>query len=283
MTFRVLDSPGVGITPLLKWPGGKRFLLPHLRRFVPRYFQRYFEPFVGSAALFFDLCPSGAHLSDKNIELINFLQVVRDDPNGLMAAVSKLQNSSEEYYRIRDSCPHAPRGRAARFVYLSNLSFNGIYRVNRKGQFNVPYGQRSHYQPLRSQHLLEASNVLATAAIVALDFEEALAEAGAHDFVYLDPPYTVVHGSNGFLRYNQRVFSWMDQARLARLVRELHDRGCYILLSNADHPSIQRLYESYLATYRVARISRIAADSRHRRSVTEMLFTNIGPEEVPGL
>jgi DNA adenine methylase len=199
---------------------------------------------------------------------------VRDNPHSLSRALARLANSRDDFYRVRDSLPKTSVGRAARFIYLTNLSFNGIYRVNRLGQFNVPYGQRPHLQPLRTEHLREATRALAGTSIATADFGHALAQAGPNDLVYLDPPYTVVHGSNGFLRYNERVFSWQDQTRLASMVRELHRRGCHIILTNADHASIRALYTT-LQSHTIARYSCMSASSKYRRRVTELVLTNL--------
>jgi DNA adenine methylase len=160
---------------------------------------------------------------------------------------------------------------------LANLSFNGIYRVNKLGRFNVPYGKRPQLKVLCSKQLMAASKALAGTKLSCADFDHTLRTARARDFVYLDPPYTVVHGGNGFLRYNERIFSWQDQARLAKLVHTLKERGCHILMTNADHPSIATLYQDF-AIHRIARVSTIAASSQHRRSITELIITNIERE-----
>lgn len=269
-----LSSIATGTAPLLKWPGGKRFLVPHLTPFIPTGFRRYFEPFLGSGALFFALRPPLAHLSDNNSELTNFFTVVRDKPASFKRSLSKLKNSKDDYYNVRDWSPRTSVGRAARFIYLTNLSFNGIYRVNRLGQFNVPYGQRPHLKPIDPERrIYEASTALVGTTIATADFEDALGEASANDLVYLDPPYTVVHGNNGFVRYNEKVFSWQDQQRLASIVRDLIQRGCHILMTNADHPSIKELY-SCLQSHTLIRSSCMSAASKHRRKVTELILTN---------
>jgi DNA adenine methylase len=274
-----MDDHGQGsraplTAPLLKWPGGKRFLLRHLLPFTPACFDRYFEPFLGSGAVYLSLQPRRAHLSDSSGELIHFFTIVRDKPNALARALARLPNSETAYYHIRNSIPRTAVSKAARFIYLANLSFNGIYRVNKLGRFNVPYGNRPHLKVLSHKELTAVSKALANTKLSCADFDESLNTAREHDFVYLDPPYTVVHGGNGFVRYNERIFSWQDQARLAKLVHTLKKRGCHILMTNADHPSIEALYQDF-AIHRIARISTIAASSQHRRSVTELIITNI--------
>ncbi len=261
------------LRPLLKWPGGKRFLPSRLLPLLPSSFNSYYEPFLGSAALFFALRPARAYLSDTNEDLVNFYKVVRDRPSELIKYLSRLKNSRDDYYRLRESRPRSHAGRAARLMYLTNLSFNGIYRVNRAGEFNVPYGNRPHLPVLDSERLLAGSRVLGVSDINCLDFATALDQAKAQDLVYLDPPYTVAHGNNGFLRYNDRIFSWDDQGRLAHIAHELKQRSCFVLMTNADHPSIRKLYKgfSHLA---VTRSSCMAASADRRGKVTELVITN---------
>lgn len=257
--------------PLLKWPGGKRRLLRHIQPLLPAEFGRYYEPFAGSAALFFRLGPPRGILSDTNGELINCYMQVRDNPSAVSDALSELPSSEEDYYRIRALQPHDEVERAARFIYLATLSFNGIYRTNGEGRFNVPYGFRPHLHPKAAGVIQHTSEALAGTELRAGDFEAALEDAEAGDLIYLDPPYTVAHGHNGFLRYNARIFSWADQHRLANLATDLANRGCQVIVSNADHPSICDLYEDFRMV-RIERQSSIAAQQAHRRRITECVF-----------
>jgi DNA adenine methylase len=269
---RLNDNP---LSPLFKWPGGKRFLLQHLLPFVPDQYGRYFEPFLGSGALFFAIQPNRAFLSDKSEDLVTFYSTVRDHPSSLVEQLQKMKNSEREYYRLRSQTPSSDVEKAARFLYLTNLSFNGIYRVNRQGFFNVPYGRRPKIKVFSSEGIEQARRVLSKAHIVCSDFELILAKARSRDFVYLDPPYTVVHGTNGFLRYNAKIFSWDDQNRLARIACDLKERGCHILMTNANHESIRKLYSEF-SHVEISRPSCMAASSQHRRNVTELIITNIG-------
>jgi DNA adenine methylase len=156
-------------------------------------------------------------------------------------------------------------------IYLITLAFNGIYRVNLRGEFNVPYGYKTHLDPCDGDRIRRASELLRTAVVRDYDFEEALRPATRGDLVYLDPPYTVAHGNNGFVKYNAKIFSWEDQVRLARAAKELVNKGCTVIVSNADHGSIRRLYLGF-KTAVLERNSVIAASSDFRSRITECVF-----------
>lgn len=261
--------------PLLKWPGGKRVLLKHLLPLSPAVYNDYYEPFLGGGALFFSMLPSSSVLSDNNEDLINCYTQVRDQPEAVTERLRALKNTPEEYYRVRQSTPREDIDRAVRFIYLTTLSFNGIHRVNLKGEFNVPYGYKRHLDPCDETRIYAASSAFSRAELRCEDFETALERAGAGDFIYLDPPYTVAHSNNGFVKYNAKIFSWEDQHRLAATATDLSRRGCRVLISNADHPSVKALYSNF-DTITVHRSSRISASSGGRRSVPECIFFNGG-------
>ena len=263
----------VGQPPFLKWPGGKRYLISYLLDAVPDTFNRYFEPFLGGGALFLALQPPLAYLADANPRLVECYAAIRDDVDGVVRALRKLPNSEADYYRVRDSCPTSRASRAARLIYLSALSFNGIYRENRTGQFNVPYGGRQHRSVLASVDLYNVSACLQRVHLNAGDFEVGVAKAREGDLVYLDPPYTTAHASNGFIRYNARLFTWEDQLRLAAVAERLARRGCHVLITNAYHPSIKRLYPTF-KRYRIQRSSRVAASPRFRTPIYEYIITS---------
>jgi len=257
--------------PLLKWPGGKRELLPHILPLVAGPAKRYYEPFVGGGAVFFALAPTLAILSDYDSDLINCYRQVRNNPRGVVARLRAMRNSATDYYRIRRSVPRSDAGAAARTIYLSTLSFNGIHRKNQRGEFNVPYGYKHHLVPCDTHRITTASAALQVARLYCGDFEAAVDDAGRGDVVYLDPPYTVAHSNNGFIKYNAKIFSWADQTRLATLVDRLASRGCRVVVSNADHPSILQLYRGFNVK-RIERPSRIAASKAFRRRITECIF-----------
>jgi DNA adenine methylase len=261
--------------PLLKWPGGKRRLLDRILPFVPERFKGYFEPFLGGGALFFALQPDRARLSDNNAELVRAYLQIRDSPWEVIRELRKLRNSEKDYYRVRSSVPQEDSAGAARLIYLTTLAFNGIYRVNLRGRFNVPYGYKTHLDPCDERRILESSAILKKAFITHRDFEGVVKEAQRGDLIYFDPPYTVAHANNGFIKYNAKMFSWEDQVRLAAVARALVERGCTVLVSNADHFSIRRLYDGFELNT-IQRNSVIAASSMARSVVTECLFYGPG-------
>lgn len=259
------------LTPVIKWPGGKRKLASVIATYLPPRIRKYYEPFVGGGALFFAVRPSKAVLSDLNDDLINFYIVLREQPAALVATLKTLPNSEAHYYKIRQWRPRTDVRRAARFFYLTRLSFNGIHRVNLNGEFNVPYGQKAHLQTYDEDSMFLASAALQEATLMTADFEISTDQAGKGDVVYFDPPYTVAHGLNGFVKYNERIFSWDDQERLAAHARALVSKGCRVLVSNADHPSVRRLYDGFNC-HVIERFSVMSANRDHRRQISECLF-----------
>lgn len=240
---------------------------------MPSSLRSYYEPFVGGGALFFAIQPSRATLSDNSPELINCYVQVRDHADEVIEHLAAMENTEEDYYKIRDNDPTTEVARAARLIYLVTLSFNGIYRLNLKGEFNVPYGHKTHLRPCDPVRIRAASTALSHADILCVDFEGASTCAGEGDLVYLDPPYTVAHGNNGFLKYNARIFSWSDQVRLSEFARSLARRGCRVIVSNADHPSIVSLYPDFRMQL-IKRASVIAASSQFRRNINECVLYN---------
>jgi len=270
------DLEGAGRSaPLVKWPGGKRGLLRALLPLVPSDYRRYYEPFLGGGALFFALRPDRSILGDRNCELISMYREVRDNPDRVIASLRRLKNTEKEYYRVRASRPIAGAARAARLLYLMTLAFNGIHRVNLRGEFNVPYGFKTHLDPCEEPKIRQASIALANTRLVNEDFERTVASAAAGDVVYLDPPYTTSHRNNGFVKYNAKIFTWNDQRRLAALAERLVKRGCSVIVSNADHESIDELYRGF-DKVRVPRHSVIAASAHFRRGVSECVFYRVG-------
>lgn len=259
--------------PLLKWTGGKRSVLKYLLELAPYSFNRYYEPFFGGGALFFALHSHNPFLSDNNPDLINCYIQIRDRPNEVISYLNRYNNTEIDYYKVRSNIPRCKTEKAARLIYLVTLSFNGIYRTNKKGIFNVPYGHKMHLRPCNPLAIHTASAALASAELHCQDFDDAVASAKKGDFIYFDPPYTVAHGNNGFLKYNAKIFSWQDQIRLSKTAIKLAKKGCSILVSNADHPSILSLYGGFKVK-RVLRHSLIGAASSSRRPVTELLIHN---------
>jgi DNA adenine methylase len=260
--------------PFLKWPGGKRWLTPYVYNLLKeRTFNRYFEPFLGAGAVFFSLQPKAATLSDVNADLVNTYHQVKERPLELIEKLKEIPIDKETYLTLRETSPINQVDRAVRFLYLNRTAFGGMYRLDREGHFNVPFGggQRTQEPLWRDNLLVNASEVLKSAEIIVSDFEETLTDTGNGDLVYCDPTYTVTHNNNGFIRYNERNFSWSDQIRLARVCRVAATKGATVLVSNAYHHEILGLY-SHAEVHVLERKSLLCPNSSKRQAVQEYLF-----------
>jgi DNA adenine methylase len=262
-------------TPFLKWAGGKTSLLSELLKHVPPRLRRYHEPFVGGGALFFAAAPRRAVLSDSNGELIHCWQQVRDDVYGVLDALMDHVYERTHFERVRalDPARLAPAERAARFIYLNKTCFNGLWRVNRAGRFNVPFGRYRNPTFHDPALLLRASQALQGVEVVRAPFEIALERASPGDFVYLDPPYDPLSETSSFTSYTQDSFGWEDQKRLAAACLALDRRGVRFLLSNSATPRIRELYRRF--EQRLVRAPRhISCKGEGRGRVEELLVLN---------
>ncbi len=262
------------LTPFLKWPGGKRWFVKQYADVLPECFNRYIEPFLGSGAVYFHLAPENAILADLNADLINTYHVVRDY-SGLLEELLQFhqkKHSSAYYYHMRDVIPGDPVARAARFIYLNRTCWNGLYRVNRRGEFNVPIGTKNSVL-LDSDNFTALSSLLRSATIHVAEFEELINLAVRGDFIFVDPPYTVKHNNNGFLKYNEHMFSWSDQIRLAESLTHASRRGARFVMTNADHASIRELYSNFTC-HSVRRCSVLSGNAHARGLTTELIITN---------
>ena len=262
------------IVPFLRWPGGKRWLIEQHPNLFPKTFNAYCEPFLGSGAVFFYLNPERAILSDSNAALIETFSAIRNSWRKVISELEKHQelHSVDYYYYIRDTTPTSRHERAARFIYLNRTCFNGIYRVNRNGEFNVPVGDKKNVI-LESDNWREVSLALRPANLISCDFEAALDMTREGDFAFIDPPYTVKHNANNFVKYNENLFSWQDQVRLNKSIRKALCRGVKILMLNAAHDCIRDLYSGQGTITAVARHSVIASSSRFRGLYDEIVFS----------
>jgi DNA adenine methylase len=236
----------------------------------------YHEPFAGGAAVFFGI-DFGTHsfLSDLNADLIETYEAVKDSPEAVWQRLRRYRNTEEDYYAARASRPRTPANRAARFIFLNHTSFNGLYRVNLRGEYNVPFGyKRSDNRP-NLDHLKAASQRLRSATLTVGDFGSALENIGEGDLVFLDPPYTVAHNSNGFVKYNDRLFLFTDQQRLSALIDQLRERGAYYVMTNAAHASIAELFEKGDQRVVTSRKNNVGGKSAARGRATEYMFTNL--------
>ncbi len=262
--------------PFLRWAGGKQWLSRHLDKIDLPEDGVYLEPFLGGGSVFLSLKPKRSILSDISCRLIEAYVAVRDYPYELIDRLQTWKNDARTYYAVRGTEFSNVIDRAAQLIFLNKTCWNGLYRVNREGQFNVPFADNGR-AVFHTEHLLEVSSTLSNSELLCGDFGDVLDMAKPGDSVYLDPPYTVLHANNGFRRYNERLFSWNDQLRLAVQARQLADRGCTVLVSNADNPEVEQLYEGF-EVLRIDRHSTLAADPSQRRKTTEALFvvsTNI--------
>lgn len=258
--------------PFLKWAGGKRWLVESHVEIFPSSYNRYIEPFLGSGAVYFAIKPNIAILSDANKDLIETYICVRDHWKDVYETLKIHHNnhSSDYYYTIRDSVYHDKIERAARFIYLNRTCWNGLYRVNKFGKFNVPKGTKNSVV-FPSDDFFKISIQLADAEIASNDFEVTIGEARRGDLIFIDPPYTVKHDNNGFIKYNEKIFTWNDQVRLRSAVEEAVRRGASFILTNANHSSVVELYEGFRMDI-LTRNSVISGDPTKRKKCDELLI-----------
>jgi DNA adenine methylase len=270
-----LKSRGIDLSvkPFLKWAGGKRWLVERDDFSIPSYTGRYIEPFLGSGAVFFHHRPENAILSDSNERLIATYRAISEDWHKVSVHLRKHQrlHSKEHYYLERDRVRRTLHTQAAQFLYLNRACWNGLYRVNKKGEFNVPIGTKSKIL-LDSDNFAETAKLLARAKIDCCDFEKTVNFAGEGDFIFVDPPYTTAHNFNGFVKYNQNIFSWADQIRLKNALQRARGRGAFVTLTNANHSSIFSLYQDCARLIDIERASVISGLNKGRSSTTESLI-----------
>lgn len=234
--------------PVLKWAGGKSQMLDSLLPKVPKNYGKYIEPFFGGGALFFALQPKDAVIADSNPELVNMYVQIRDNLNAVIDILKGYRNEQEQFLKVRsqDWASLPPAEAAARTLYLNKTCFNGLYRVNRRGQFNTPFGHYKNPKICDEETLREASKALANATIVCGDYTKVLAQyAKPDDFIFLDPPYIPVSEYSDFKRYTKEQFGIADHSRLAVEYSRLHALGCHLLLTNSNHPLVHELYGQY--------------------------------------
>lgn len=271
--------------PFVKWVGGKRQLLKQFRLmnlYPPEEFDirhgRYFEPFVGGGAVFFDLLPETAFLSDLNNELVTTYNVIKSDVENLIKSLKKHKLDKEYFLKVRAQNPDSltPLNIASRFIFLNRTCFNGMYRVNSKGGFNVPYGKYTNPLICDEVNLRKASKALRHVEIKNQDYKEILKKAKKGDFIYFDPPYYPVSKTASFTSYTSESFLEKEQTELRDTFVELHKRGCFVMLSNSDTPFINKIYSEPkgLRITKVQAGRAINSDATKRGKITEVLVTN---------
>lgn len=263
---------------ILRWAGSKRQLLPKLQQYWPAGRTRYIEPFCGSACLFFAVEPEAAVLGDLNGELIQAYRTLRRNTESVLTEFKRLPRGRRNYYSIRAQDPNALSRvqRAARFFYLNRYCFNGIYRTNSKGAFNVPYGPQKKDGALKSDAIKQAAQALTSATLISGDFSETLRHARAGDFVYLDPPYAV-RKRRVFREYHPSSFSVHDLARLTWWLRQLDRRGAQFVVSYADCIDARNAFAPW-DSRRVKARRHVAGFAGNRRCAYELVVTNIKME-----
>lgn len=258
--------------PFLKWAGGKRWLVSNYPNLFPVKYKTYLEPFVGSGAVYFYMRPPTAILGDANEELINTYAAIKEDWRPVYKLLQEYhrRHSEELYYEIRGKAFRSTAKKAARFIYLNRTCWNGLYRVNLKGSFNVPIGTKTNVL-LDNDDFDAVSRILKNADLHVTDYQNIVDSALKNDFLFVDPPYTVKHNLNGFVKYNDQLFSWDDQIRLRDCIENAVSRGVKVLLTNADHDSVRELYKGIGQMISLERMSVISGNASARGKYSELI------------
>lgn len=268
--------------PFLRWAGGKKWLIPFISGLIKDIeINHYHEPFLGGGSIFFSLdTKKKSYLSDINIELIQTYIQVRDNPQAVIEKLSMYENTEESYYKIREKKPESDIETAARFIYLNKTSYNGLYRVNRNGEYNVPYGYRKNVD-FSSNQIIEASKKLQKSNIKTGSFDVNKYIIQPNDLFFLDPPYAVSTDQNSFIGYNAELFSVEKQHELKDFVDYIDKKGAFFILTNAYHRTIKDIFNTEnTRCMELSRNSLIGGRAAMRGKVSEYLFTNIrGVEE----
>ena len=259
----------------LRWAGSKKQILPEIKKYWHTDFSRYVEPFCGSASLFFDVQPRKALLSDINSDLVNALNAVKNAADEVSAKLGMLKTDKDSYYQIREICPNciSEQDRAVRFIYLNSLCFNGLYRVNKAGKFNVPYGSKHRKELFSAGALRETAKTLENAEIKIMDFEASVDQTAEGDFLYLDPPYATA-AERVFTEYQADAFTRGDIRRLNSSLLRANERGVKFVLSYADVAEIE-CFDAKWPVKRVFARRNIAGFSGSRKIISEVLITNV--------
>lgn len=266
--------------PIIKWAGGKTRLLPAIRELLPQDRGQWYEPFAGGLAVTLDAQPDTAIIGDLNPELINFYRQIRDSPGAVFTTANAQPRTKTHYHTVRgldryqDWLNQSPITRAARFLYLNKTGFNGLWRVNRKGQCNTPYGTPGKGDLCDYENLKQVADYLRNHVTIRLgDYQDTLADTQPGDFTYLDPPYLPLSNTANFTSYTAQDFTDRDQMELADTVRDLDRQGVKFMLSSPDVPAIRELYKNYRQT-KVEVNRSISCKSETRRNTQELIITN---------
>jgi len=262
--------------PFLKWAGGKGRLVEKLKQFFPTEYNRYFEPFIGGGAVFFYLNPKEACINDLNEELINLYKVVRNTPQELMLKLDELQpnvDDKEFFLKVRSEVPKDILKRAVRTIYLNRTCYNGMYRVNSAGGFNVPFGDMNNPQLYNKKNITECSYSLKKTTILSGDYKKLIRRIKKNDFVYLDPPYVPLSDTAHFTSYTREKFGENQQIELVEFCKKITKKGALFLLSNSQNKITTELYKDFKCNTIQASRS-VAAKASSRKTVNELVVTN---------
>lgn len=272
------------VKPFLKWAGGKRQLLPEIQKYIPKKYNRYYEVFIGGGAILFSIQPTNAVINDSNQELINCYKVIRDNPDQLILKLKEHKNEPNYFYKIRELDRKTTQyeklskvEKAARIIYLNKTCYNGLFRVNSQGQFNVPFGKYKNPDIVNEAVIKAVGKYLRDNEIKILnyDFSNALNSAEKGDFIYLDPPYDPISDTSSFTGYDINGFNRKEQKRLKEIIDELHQKGCKVLLSNSYTNFICDLYSNdYYKQIKISAIRAINSQGHKRGKVDEILVKN---------
>lgn len=271
-----LSTLTISPKPFLKWAGGKSRLIAQYQPYLPKNVRTYYEPFLGGGALFFHLKPQRAILSDINPELVNVYVCVRDCVEAVIATLENhaAHHSQAYYYQVRNDEPRSSVEKAARLIYLNRTCFNGLYRVNRHGQFNVPMGRYKNPRICNPELLRATSDVLKNATLTEQPFDQILTESPSEqDFVYFDPPYHPLSDTSNFTAYSRSVFGETEQIRLRDAFAALSERGAKVALSNSDCPFVRVLYQGF-QIHTISATRAINSQPAKRGKITEVLVTS---------
>lgn len=278
-----INTIEVNVKPFLKWAGGKRKLLSKIQKYIPKKFSIYYEPFVGGGAVLFYFLPKKAVISDVSEELINVYRVIKNNIDELIEDLRMHKNEKEYYYKIRTI--DREKGfksfsnvlKASRIIYLNKTCYNGLFRVNKKGYFNVPFGRYKNPDIVNEENLRSVSQYFNENNIEILntDFEDALKNVKKGDFVYLDPPYHPISETSSFTSYTDNGFNENEQIRLKKVCDKLNQIGCKFLLSNSDSNLVMDLYKDYRETLEKVKVPRsINCKASGRGKINEVLIRN---------
>lgn len=256
--------------PLLRWVGGKRWFVDNYSYLFPCFYNAYHEPFFGSGAVFFYLNPVKAFVSDKNHWLMDTYEAIQKDYEIVEKYLKIYQknHTRDFYYETRKKKHRNIYRRSAQLIYLNRTCWNGLFRVNRSGEFNVPIGTRDNI--FRAGEMEIVGDFLKNAEINSSCFTDALKKSCSDDFVFIDPPYTAKHNDNGFVKYNEKLFSWDDQVILRNIIEEKSQEGVKFLVLNANHESVKELYSNLGEIHVLSRASTLSSSSAHRGKTTEI-------------